>query len=412
MDSSGTKVDIECDGCGKILKNMIWAAYKKHVHNDGKYYCKLCTNNGDNKYINFKKWCIENNKQEASDRWDYELNDCSPEEIGYGCSNQKYYFKCPKGVHKSELKNINSFSSGQEGSMKCNACNSFAQWGIDNIGEDFLEKYWDYEKNININPWKISHNSSSKSKKIWIKCQDKGYHESYDITCAKFTEGRRCPFCTSRNGKVHQLDSLGTIFPNAFKVWGDKNEKLPYKYSPYSNEEVWWKCPEGKHEDYKRKISRSTICDFRCPDCVRERDESFLQEKVRLYIETLKFKILHENKCTIIPVNSKKGKNNTLPFDNEIEELKLIIEVMGMQHYQICGWHKKKAKISNTTPEYELHYQKLKDRYKRIYAKSKGYYYLEIPYWTNDKDNTYEKLIDDKINEVLKSNPIPLPTAI
>ena len=26
----------------------------------------------------FYDWCIENNRQDVLDRWDYELNDCSP----------------------------------------------------------------------------------------------------------------------------------------------------------------------------------------------------------------------------------------------------------------------------------------------------------------------------------------------
>ena len=60
------------------------------------------------------------------------------------------------------------------------------------------------------------------------------------------------------------------------------------------------------------------------------------------------------------------------------------------------------AKKNNTTPEKELHYQKLKDRYKRMLAKSKinNYYYLEIPYYTDDKDETWKKLINDKISEI------------
>jgi len=52
--------------------------------------------------------------------------------------DKKYYFKCPMGIHKSELKQINCLTSGQEGSMDCKLCNSFAQWGIDNLGVDFF----------------------------------------------------------------------------------------------------------------------------------------------------------------------------------------------------------------------------------------------------------------------------------
>lgn len=134
--------------------------------------------------------------------------------------------------------------------------------------------------------------------------------------------------------------------------------------------------------------------------CVSERDESFLQEKIRTYLEFLKYIVLHEHNCTIIPKNPKSKANNTLPFDNEIKELKLIIEVNGIQHYEVNGFHILGAKHNNTTPEYELHYQQLKDRYKRMYAKSKGYNYLEIPYWTDDENETWRKLINNKILKI------------
>ena len=39
------------------------------------------------------------------------------------------------------------------------------------------------------------------------------------------------------------------------------------------------------------------------------------------------------------------------------------------------------------------------DEYKKQYALSQGYYYLEIPY-TAEKDDEYKQLIDDKINEI------------
>lgn len=48
-----------------------------------------------------------------------------------------------------------------------------------------------------------------------------------------------------------------------------------------------------------------------------------------------------------------------------------------------------------------LHKRKLYDRYKRMYAKSNGYYYLEIPYWADDLEETWKIMIDDKIKEIL-----------
>jgi hypothetical protein len=192
---------------------------------------------------------------------------------------------------------------------------------------------------------------------------------------------------------------------NLLHLWSNKNKKSPYNFSPSSKQKVWWTCFDSKHEDYYRSISDSHNYEFRCPECVRERDESFLQEKVRLYLETLGYEILHEHKCTIIPHNpKKKGKNNSMPFDNEIiiGNKHIIVEVMGEQHdNKIVGWHKTQAKKNNTTPEYELHYQKLKDRYKRIYAKLHGYEYLDIWYYEDDKGNELNDNIKDKINNFI-----------
>jgi len=405
---SCVRVNAECDCCGKEFKNLKWNSYLKGIIENNKYYCNKCIKilhdieNCNNNIKSFKQWCIDNNRRDVLDRWDYELNNKKPDEIGFGNTNKKYYFKCPRNLHKSELKNIGSFTYGHEGSMNCNQCNSFAQKNIDNIGEDFLDKYWDYEKNneLGINPWEIPY---QKNIKVWIKCQEKDYHGSTDILCSEFIGGCRCSYCG--NFKTHKLDSLGTLHSEVFGIWSDKNKKSPYEYSPKSTQYAYWKCPEGKHEDYYRRIKNSNNAKFKCPECSRERTESIIQEKVRTYLELLTYTILHEYNCNIIAQNPKiKNKWGQMPYDNEIKELKLIIEVHGKQHYEIVPWHKSLAKQHNTSPEKIFHYQKVKDRYKRMFAKSKTnkYHYLEIPYYTDDKKETWKKLIDDKIDYIIK----------
>jgi hypothetical protein len=412
-DGSHIEVEVQCDGCEKILNNIIWQSYKRNIKPDGKYYCKKCANKiiASEKFRetilkkgkSLEEWCIENNYQDILNRWDYELNILKPNEISHGSEGKDrkgFWLKCPRGIHKSELKKTDRISND---SPKCTCCNSFAQWGIDNICSDFLERYWDYEKNKDIDPWKLT-NASNKD--VWIKCQEKSYHNSYNLSVCEFT-GRnyRCPYCTNRCGKVHSLDSLGTLYPQVLSIWSEKNEKTPYEYAPRSRYKIWWKCPEGKHDDYNRTIDISSRCDFRCPECTNERKESLIQEKTRLYLIELGYNVLHEHNCNIIAKNPKRiGTNFTLPYDNEIQELKLIIEVHGQQHYEGNSiWIDNWVKSKNMTQEEYLHYQQLKDRYKRIYAKSKGYNYLELPYWTFDENNTYKKLIDNKIQEILQS---------
>jgi len=143
---------------------------------------------------------------------------------------------------------------------------------LDNIDNDFLEKYWDYNKNI-INPWKIDHSSRNI---IYIYCQEKEYHGSYKILCNSFINGERCGYCYGR--KVHPLDSLGKLLEekDLLNLWSNKNNISSYEYSPMSNQNAYWKCSEGIHEDYPRKISVSNICDFRCPECQYSKGEEII----------------------------------------------------------------------------------------------------------------------------------------
>lgn len=110
------------------------------------------------------------------------------------------------------------------------------------------------------------------------------------------------------------------------------------------------------------------------------------------------YNILHEHQCNLKIRNPKT--DTLLPYDNEVVDLRLIIEVHGQQHYEICGLTKMSANQRNTTPEQAFLDQQHRDRIKKDYALSQGYHYLEIPYWT-EKDESYKTLIDDKIHEIL-----------
>ena len=422
---------------------------------EGSIKCNQCNS--------FKQWCLDNDRKDVLDRWDYELNKCKPNEINYS-THKNYYFKCPKGIHKSELKNINHFTTGYEGSIKCKACNSFAQWGIDNISEDFLEKYWDYVKNT-VNPWEISKGNSKD--KVWIKCQEKDYHDSYDIWCNLFIQGGRCsycrginkvhpkdsfaqylidilginalelywdynkntidpwniskcsgndihiycqekdyhgsyptkcdifsrgvrcPYCHNTHGKVHPLDSLGTLYPEVLELWSDKNDKSPYEYPPKSDQEVWWKCPEGIHEDYPRGIKNSNTYKFRCPECQYSKGEEAISNcfinKGFIKIDQDDFEqLVNEDKYNnnyYIPQKTFDGLiglgNGLLLYDFYIPKLNLLIEYHGGQHEKFTrGIHK-------TYEDFE--YQLEHDNRKCIYSDDNNINLLIIWYWDFDK---------------------------
>ena len=156
-------VDVQCDECKKIMKQE-WRTYNRYLKSDNTNYCINCNTGTRVQSViktrlhngkSFENWCVNNGKKDILDLWDYELNELLPSQITYG-TLQKYYFKCGVDGFESELQCIHTITNKRRisNNIKHSKLDSFAQYGIDNICEDFLEKYWDYDKNT-INPWDV-----------------------------------------------------------------------------------------------------------------------------------------------------------------------------------------------------------------------------------------------------------------
>lgn len=210
----------------------------------------------------FYDWCVENNRMDLNNRFDEKRNGCTTKDIGYK-SNLKYWFKCPRGIHESEQTVMYSVTRDPSRVLMCGRCNSVAQFVIDRFGEDYLWSHW--HKDNKINPWDIPHGSTIISVKI--QCMEKDYHV-YDQIAASFSKGIGCPYCSKK--LVHPNDSLGALFPEILNRWSNKNDKSPYEYAPHSDSKVWFKCPNGIHDDYLQKISNAVIYNFTCRKCETE----------------------------------------------------------------------------------------------------------------------------------------------
>ena len=190
-------VDVKCDceDCTTpMTKPVIWANYIKYVHEDGKYYCAKCGNKlfGKERRIktrlkngkSFEQWCIDNNHQDIINRWDYELNKCSPQDICFsstGFNRKGYWFKCLKcAEHKSELKNINSVTSGYLGSMDCDQCIS-----IISVYPELIKYFVDI---------KYSSYSYGSNESIIMRCPNCGYEKILKI-CTLVQQGFGCHKC-------------------------------------------------------------------------------------------------------------------------------------------------------------------------------------------------------------------------
>ena len=210
----------------------------------------------------FENWCVDNDRQDLLDRWDYALNKEIPSEITYQ-SKKKYWFKCPRNIHESELRNIQGFTSGKCHDMKCTKCNSFAQYIIDNFGQEHLDRIWN--KDNTLDPWMIPYKSNKKAIFNCLTNEDHIFERSIYV----YTNGAECPYCLHR--LITKEESLGSIYPDVVKLWSKRNKKTPYEYSPKSGQKVWWKCPDNIHDDFKRNIEDMVYSNLTCPRCVREK---------------------------------------------------------------------------------------------------------------------------------------------
>jgi len=114
--------------------------------------------------------------------------DLSPKDITFG-SGKKIWWKCNKGhewddtiLHRSQGRN-------------CPYCsNHRILLGYNNLfaTNPELEKEWDYDKNVGIDPQKISNGSHEK---VWWKCIN---GHSFQSEIRERAKGSGCPYCSNK----------------------------------------------------------------------------------------------------------------------------------------------------------------------------------------------------------------------
>lgn len=205
---------------------------------------------------------------------------------------------------------------------------SFAEYHIKNTDSNFLEKYWDYKKN-KLNPYEISYGTK---KKVWIKCQKKKFHNSYEISCNNFSRGYRCSYCNPRN-KVHPLDSIGFLYYNIAKmIVEDKRNEITwedmYKISPNSHKKFYFKCLKcGTYSDKKKSLDNVISHNYFCSSCA---DGIPITEK---FMSNL----LNRLNINFISQYRPSWSENKR-YDYYILDKNIIIEINGNQHYNETYW--------------------------------------------------------------------------
>lgn len=310
--------------------------------------------------------------------------------------NRKHWIcKCECGQEKicndSLLKNGTIKSCGClkiSSSKRCkrNICD-FIQWCSDK-GIN-IEKIWDFKNNI-YEPKTID--CKNLEQDLHLLCP---IHGSYSKKLKRFFDNINCPVCMKQNNIEN---TLAVKYPKIQSVWSGKNNFTPYDISYGFSQKVWLKCSKNIHDDYQQYIKNTIRGNYECPKCVKERKTSKAQDFVNDYLKELGYNVLHEYDCNIVATNPIT--NRLMPYDNEIPELKVIIEVNGVQHYQEkSSWNVLNAKTSNISVYESLLQQKYRDKIKREYAIKNGYCFIEIPYWRIYNDS-FKHIIDNYIKNI------------
>ena len=166
-------------------------------------------------------------------------------------------WKCRKGhIWSATLKDMSNHNS-------CPVCMgisentkfvSFAEKNPD------LLKEWNYEKNTDIDPNKISAYSH---KKAWWKCE-KGHEWNAQIKSR--TYGCGCPVCTNKV-LLPGTNDLLTVCPDIKEYWDyEKNGDLkPEMFLPGNKTDIWWRCKEG--HSFRNQIATQARNMKSCPYC-------------------------------------------------------------------------------------------------------------------------------------------------
>lgn len=196
------------------------------------------------------------------EEWDYEANgNLIPESFLTG-SEKKIWWKCKEGHKWQATIYLRNKGAG------CPYCSGHraieGKTDIFSVNPE-LKNEWNYEKNKEINPLKVSAHSSLS---VWWMCANG--HE-WKTRISNRTRGFGCPYCSGRY-TVAGFNDLKTWCIKKHKIellneWDyNKNVILPENISPQNSKKVWWKCSLG-HE-WKATIgSRTGKQSCGCPYC-------------------------------------------------------------------------------------------------------------------------------------------------
>jgi len=219
-----------------------------------------------------------------------------------------------------------------------------------------------YKQNIIIDPYKIAEKSNTI---LWFDCNECN-HNFVNLCSNIVKDNQFCPYCS--NKKRCNNDECKFCFDNSFgihprsKFWDyDKNGDIkPYTLALSSHEKAYFICEKGHkfHKQIYEITSNQTWCK-KCPS----NNKTEIKFKDWFENKYIQYELQYQPKYKWC---KNPETNKYLPFDFSIEELKLIIEIDGLQHFrQVSVW---------TSPEDIFK----RDKYKIQQAFHNGYSIIRI----------------------------------
>ncbi len=211
--------------------------------------------------------------------WDYELNaPLLPTQVTSGMQ-KRVWWRCEKG-HSYQYTILNRVYVR----IACPYCSGHEiMEGFNDLATTNPEilKEWDYEKNVEFSPQKISKTSIQK---VWWKCK-KGH--SWRVTVYSRVMGTGCPYCSNRYAMSGYNDLL-TKCPEMAKEWDyEKNGELrPECVVAGSGQKVWWKCSNG--HSWNATVASRVTRNSGCPYCANQKFKSEYNDIKTMYPELAK----------------------------------------------------------------------------------------------------------------------------
>ncbi len=197
----------------------------------------------------FYDWCIENNRSNLLDEWNYKRNgNLTPQTISHGSHKNIWWIKHYYDITKNKTFNL-EWQATLQHRKRGDDC-PYLSVPIKKVLNGFndlstthprLYSEIDFEENEKHGISIDSISFGSDKEIFWIgKCG-----HTFKAKISDRARGQNCPYCAGKQILIG-FNDLPTQAPDLMKEWDyEKNAILPETITKGSAKKVWWKCREG-----------------------------------------------------------------------------------------------------------------------------------------------------------------------